>query len=96
MTRLWSVFGELRPLSATATFPVSTCFIEQPALTESQVTGSTLSMTCTDAASGAVLTASGTFNSAATLLTIANWSIQGGACSGDAGTGWLSAGTAAP
>lgn len=81
-------------LSGTATFPANTCFIEQPTLTDSQVTGSTLAMTYTDAASGAVLKASGTFNSAATLLTIANWSIQGGACSGDAGTGSLSTGTA--
>ena len=46
-------------------------------------------MSYTDTASGAVLTAAGTFNGAATQLTITNWSIAGGACNGDSGTGML-------
>jgi hypothetical protein len=77
-------------LSGTATFPSNGCFVQQPALTSSLVTGSNLTMTYTDAASGAILTASGTFNSAATQLTVANWSIAGGLCNGDSGTGSLS------
>ncbi|HEX4038215.1 MAG TPA: hypothetical protein VHX37_09160 [Acidobacteriaceae bacterium] len=76
-------------LSGTASFPTNTCFVQQPALTSSLVTGSNLSMTYTDPAGGAVLTATGTFNSAATQLTIANWTIAGGACDGDSGTGSL-------
>jgi hypothetical protein len=76
-------------LSGTATFPSNSCFSQQPTLTTSLVTGSNLSMTYTDFGSGATLTASGTFNSAATQLTIANWSIAGGSCNGDSGTGLL-------
>jgi len=77
-------------LSGTASFPNNSCFSQQPTLTTSLVTGSSLSMTYTDPASAAVLTASGTFNSAATQLTIASWSISGGSCNGDTGTGLLS------
>jgi hypothetical protein len=76
-------------LSGTASFPNNACFSQQPTLTTSLVTGSSLSMTYTDSGSGAVLTASGTFNSTATQLTIANWSISGGSCDGDSGTGTL-------
>lgn len=76
-------------LSGTATFPTNTCFVEQPTMTSSVVTGSSLSMTYTDPGSGAVLTATGTFNPAATQLTISNWTIAGGACDGDSGTGSL-------
>ncbi len=76
-------------VSGTATFPANTCFTGQPTVTSSLVTGSSLSMTYTDPGSGAVLTATGSFNSAATTLTIANWAIVGGACNGDSGTGSL-------
>jgi len=76
-------------LSGTAQFPPNACFVQQPTLTESQVTGSSLSMTYSDPGSKAVLTAVGTFNSSATLLKISAWSISGGNCSGDAGTGSL-------
>lgn len=76
-------------LSGTAQFPSNTCFAQQPTLTQSQVTGGSLSMTYSDPGSKAVLTASGTFNSPATLLTISAWSISGGNCSGDSGTGSL-------
>ena len=63
--------------------------MQQPTLTTSLVTGNSLSMTYTDTVSGAVLTSSGTFNGAATQLTITSWSITGGACDGDSGTGTL-------
>ncbi|MGB7134377.1 MAG: hypothetical protein WBD46_03775 [Acidobacteriaceae bacterium] len=76
-------------LSGTTSFPANACFVQQPTLTSSLVTGSSLSMTYTDPAGGAVLTATGTFNSAATQLTIASWTIAGGACDGDSGTGSL-------
>ena len=76
-------------ISGSATFPANGCFTEQPTVTSSLVTGSSLSMTYTDPGSGAVLTATGSFNSAATVLTITNWSITGGTCNGDAGTGSL-------
>jgi len=76
-------------LSGTASFPPNTCFVDQPTMTQSMVTGNLLSMTYTDPGSGAVLTASGTFNSAATQLTISSWSIAGGSCDGDSGTGTL-------
>ena len=77
-------------ISGTATFPSNGCFTEQPTVTSSLVTGSSLSMTYTDPGSGAVLIATGSFNSAATQLTIAHWSIAGGTCDGDAGTGTMS------
>lgn len=76
-------------LSGTATFPNNDCFVQQPTMTDSLVTGSSLSMTYVDPGSGATLIASGTFNSAATQLTITSWSIAGGACNGDSGTGSL-------
>lgn len=76
-------------LSGTATFPPNTCFVQQPTLTQSVVTGSSLSMTYADAGSTATINASGTFNSAATQLTISSWQIQGGPCNGNFGTGLL-------
>ncbi len=76
-------------LSGTATFPSNNCFANQPSITTSMVTGSSLTMTYTDAASSTTLTAAGTFNAQATQLTITNWSISGGPCSGDSGTGSL-------
>jgi hypothetical protein len=77
-------------LSGSATFPSNTCFVQEPALTQSVVTGDALSMTYSDPQSSAVLTATGTFNSDATQLTISQWTIAGGNCDGDAGTGMLS------
>jgi hypothetical protein len=76
-------------LSGTATFPGNPCFVDQPSVTTSVVTGSSLSMTYTDPGSSAVLNAVGTFNSQATQLTVTGWTISGGACDGDSGTGSL-------
>jgi hypothetical protein len=78
-------------LSGTTTFPNTNCFVEQPSVQTSLVTGSSLSITYTDTASSTVLTAVGTFNSSASTLTITSWSIKGGACNGDSGTGSLTA-----
>ncbi len=76
-------------LSGTATFPNNSCFSQQPTLTTSLVTGSSLAMTYSDPGSAAVLNAVGSFNSAATQLTISSWSISGGPCGGSQGTGSL-------
>jgi hypothetical protein len=76
-------------LSGTATFPNNSCFVNQPSVTTSTITGSSLSMTYTDAGSSTTLTAIGTFNAQASQLTITSWSISGGACNGDSGTGSL-------
>jgi hypothetical protein len=78
-------------LSGTSTFPNNNCFVDQPSIQTSLVTGSSLTMTYTDTASSTVLTAAGTFNSSASTLTITHWSIQGGPCNGDSGTGTLTA-----
>jgi len=76
-------------LTGTATLPSNPCFVQQPTVTDSIVTGSSLVMVYTDPGSSTVLNASGTFNSAATQLTISTWSISGGPCDGDSGTGSL-------
>lgn len=76
-------------LSGTAEFPSNTCFVQQPSVTSSLVTGSSLSMTYTDPGSAAVLTAVGSFNSTATQLTITHWTIAGGGCDGNSGSGSL-------
>jgi hypothetical protein len=78
-------------LSGTTTFPNNNCFVDQPSIQTSLVTGNSLSMTYTDTASSTVLTAAGTLNSAASTLTITSWSIKGGPCNGDSGTGSLTA-----
>jgi hypothetical protein len=76
-------------LSGSASFPGNPCFT-QPIVTNSLVTGSSLSTTYTDQVSGAVIVATGTFNSTATQLTVTNWQVTGGLCDGDTGTGFLS------
>lgn len=76
-------------LSGTATFPNNGCFVNQPSVTTSMVTGNSLSMTYSDPSTSTTLTAVGTFNAAATQLTLTSWSISGGKCNGDTGTGSL-------
>lgn len=76
-------------LSGTATLPGNNCFANQPSVTTSTVTGSNLAMTYSDPLTSTTLTAVGTFNAIASQLTITSWSISGGKCNGDAGTGSL-------
>lgn len=76
-------------LTGTATFPSNSCFAHQPSVTTSVVTGSNLAMTYQDPLGSTTLTAVGTFNAQATQLTITNWTISGGNCNGDSGTGLL-------
>jgi len=73
-------------LSGSATFPNNPCFT-QPIVTDSLVTGSSLSTTYSQGS--ASITAVGTFNSDATQLTVTNWQVSGGLCDGDTGTGSL-------
>ena len=80
-------------LSGTTSFPSNGCFVDQPTMQTSNVTGSSLSMTYTDPATSSVLTAVGTLNAQVTQLTITNWSIAGGKCNGESGTGLLTAQT---
>ena len=75
-------------LSGSASFPGNPCFT-QPIVTDSLVTGSSVSTTYSQ--EGASITAVGTFNSAATELTVTNWMVTGGLCDGDTGTGLLTA-----
>jgi hypothetical protein len=79
-------------LSGSATFPNSTCFPSQPIITDSLVTGSSLSTTYSATNNGqtATITATGTFNSDATQLTMTSWTVTGGECDGMTGTGLLS------
>jgi hypothetical protein len=73
-------------LSGSATFPNNPCFTA-PVVTDSLVTGSSLSTTYTEGA--ASITATGTFNSSASQLTVTKWQVTGGLCDGDSGTGLL-------
>ncbi len=77
-------------LSGSATFPANSCFTS-PAVTDSLVTGSTLSAVYSQQQGSvtSTVTASGTFNPDATTLTISAYSIAGGDCDGDHGVGLL-------
>jgi hypothetical protein len=77
--------GEFQ-LAGSGTFPSNPCFTS-PVVTSSNVTGSSLSTTYTEGSES--LTAVGTFNSDATVLTVTSWQVTGGQCDGDMGTGTL-------
>jgi hypothetical protein len=76
-------------VTGSATFPGNPC-LPSPVLTDSTITGDTLSTTYTQqqgSISNTVI-ASGTFDPTATILTITNWTLTG-ACGPDNGTGML-------
>ena len=76
-------------LQGNATFPSGDPCVSSPVVTTSTVTGSNFSATYTDPNSGATIVATGTFNQAATVLTISNYTLTGtGGCS-DNGNGVL-------
>lgn len=74
-------------LTGNATFTNNPC-VNTPVVTDSTVTGDTLSATYTDANTGNSVTASGTFSTDAKTLTITNWTLSG-SCGTDSGTGAL-------
>lgn len=76
-------------LTGNAAFASGYC-IAAPVVTDSVVTGSTISATYTQTVNGVTSTVvgSGTFNADATVLTITNWTLSGG-CGADSGTGVL-------
>jgi hypothetical protein len=82
-------------LSGSATFPSNPCFAS-PAVTDSLVTGNSLSASYSpqqgpvSSLVTSTVSASGTFNADATTLTITAYSVAGGDCDGDTGTGLLS------
>ncbi|MGI8772732.1 MAG: hypothetical protein ACR2JE_15010 [Acidobacteriaceae bacterium] len=77
-------------LSGNGTFPSNPCFTS-PAITDSLVTGNTLSAAYSQQQGGVTssVTATGTFNADATVLTISAYSVVGGDCDGDTGAGLL-------
>lgn len=76
-------------LTGNATFPGNPC-LTAPVVTDSTVTGSSLSATYSEQQAGQANTvvASGTFNQDASVLTITNWTFSG-ECGADSGTGVL-------
>jgi hypothetical protein len=82
-------------LSGNATFPSNPC-LTSPAVTDSLVTGNSLSAAYSQQQGPvsspvtSTVSASGTFNADATVLTISAYSVAGGDCNGDTGTGLLS------
>ncbi len=77
-------------LTGNATFSNNPCFAS-PVLTDSLVTGSTLSASYTELQGpiSSTVTATGTLNSNATMLTVSAYAVKGGACDGNSGTGVL-------
>ena len=76
-------------LSGTATLPNNPCFISPVTVTNSQVTGGSFTLTYNDTNTGNSVTASGTFSTDGTTLTVTNWTLTG-PCGPDQGTGLLS------
>jgi hypothetical protein len=76
-------------VTGSATFPGNPC-LPSPVITDSTITGNTLSTTYTQQQGSITNTvvASGTFDATATTLTITNWTLTG-SCGPDHGTGTL-------
>lgn len=74
-------------LTGYATFDHNPC-LNTPVVTDSTVTGDTISATYTDATTHNTVVGTGTFSADASTLTISNWSLTG-SCGGDEGTGHL-------
>ena len=76
-------------LTGTGTFQPNPC-VSSSVVTSSTVTGNAVSWTYTDPGTGAVVTASGSFDNTAATLTIDSYTLSGGpaGCS-DTGSGVL-------
>jgi hypothetical protein len=74
-------------LTGYATFDHNPC-LNTPVVTDSAVTGDTISATYTDPTTHNTVTGSGTFSPDAATLTITNWILSGN-CGSDTGTGLL-------
>jgi hypothetical protein len=75
-------------LSGTATLPNNPCFNSPVAVSNSQVTGGTFTLTYADQTTGNSVTATGTFSPDGSTLTVNPWSLTG-SCGPDSGTGLL-------
>ena len=63
-------------LSGTGTFPANPCFSSPVSIASSQVTGGNFTLTYTDNTRGNSVTASGTFSTDGTTLTVTNWTLD--------------------
>ena len=78
-------------LQGQATFGATQTCLLNPDISDSTVTGSTLSATYSQpqGTSATSVTVNGTFNTDASLLTLSSYAITGGNCDGDTGSGTL-------
>lgn len=75
-------------LSGTGTLGTNPCFASPATISNSQVTGGSFTLTYNDPNLANSVTASGTFSTDGSTLTVTNWSLSG-ACGADSGTGLL-------
>ena len=75
-------------LSGTANLGSNPCFSSPVTISNSQVTGGTFTLTYADPATSNSVTATGTFSTDASTLTVTNWALSG-PCGPDTGTGLL-------
>ncbi|HEV2577388.1 MAG TPA: hypothetical protein VGU25_09280 [Acidobacteriaceae bacterium] len=76
-------------LSGTANLGTNPCFVSPVTVVNSQVTGGAFVLTYTDNTTGNSVTATGSFSTDGSTLTVSNWSLTG-PCGADTGTGTLS------
>jgi hypothetical protein len=75
-------------LSGTGTFGTNPCFISPVAISGSQVTGGSFTVTYTDPVTTNSVTTSGTFTPDGNTLSVTGWTLTG-PCGPDSGTGQL-------
>jgi hypothetical protein len=75
-------------LSGSGTFPNNPCFSSPVTVSNAQVTGGSFTQTYADPVTLNSVTATGTFSTDATTLTVTNWTLTG-SCGPDTGTGVL-------
>lgn len=75
-------------LSGTGSFPNNQCFSSPVSISNAQVTGGTFTQTYADPNTNNSVTATGTFSTDASTLTVSNWTLTG-SCGPDSGTGSL-------